>query len=59
MKDAEKRVKELEERIKNLEGCPYRCEVCGKPTNGWYRVLFWTHYYCREHFPAGAMNVMY
>jgi len=50
MKDSDK-IKELEKKIKDLEEKPYRCEICGKPTNGWYRFLFWTHYYCENHYP--------
>ena len=47
----EQEIRELRERIEKLENCPYRCEICGKPTDGWLRVLFWTHYYCKDHFP--------
>lgn len=50
-KDLEDKIKELESRIRDLEELPFRCEVCGKPTDGYIRVLFWTHYYCKEHYP--------
>jgi len=53
------KIQELETKIKALESKPYRCEICGKPTDGWYRVLFWTHYYCKDHFPPNAMNVTF
>jgi hypothetical protein len=53
MEDSD-RIKELEEKVKRLENCPYRCEICGAPTDGWFRVLFWTHYYCKKHFPYYA-----
>ena len=51
MEDKNK-IKELEKRINELETSPYRCEVCGKPTNGWIRVLFCKTYYCKDHFPS-------
>jgi len=46
-----KRIEILENRLKEVEEKPYRCEVCGRPTDGWVRTLFWTNYYCREHYP--------
>lgn len=49
--ELEDRVKTLELKIKELENLPYRCEVCGKPTDGYIRFLFWTHYYCKDHYP--------
>ena len=53
--DTETEIKQLKQKIIELESCPYRCEICGKPTDGWFRVLFWTHYYCKDHFPLWAM----
>ena len=47
-------IRKLKSRINELENSmslPYRCDVCGKPTDGYLRVLFWTHHYCRDHFP--------
>ena len=54
MKDKDKIIA-LEQEISE-ESKPYRCEVCGKPTDGWLRVLFWTHYYCRDHFPPSGIG---
>ena len=54
MDNKDKKIQDLEHRLLDLESKPYRCEVCGKPTDGYYRVLFWTHYYCRDHFPPGG-----
>lgn len=55
-KELEEKVESLEKEIEDLKDKPYRCSVCGKPTNGWLRVLFWTRYYCEEHFPPGGYS---
>lgn len=48
------KISELEQRISDLESKPYRCEVCGKPTDGWTKTLFGRHhFYCRKHYPVG------
>jgi len=49
--DLEKKIIELEDKIRILEKNPHRCEVCGKPTDGWVRYFFWTHWYCSDHHP--------
>jgi len=59
MMDNKEKISELEKRIEILETCPHRCCVCGKPTNGWLKLLFFTRYYCRDHFPIGMSNVDY
>ena len=50
--DLEKRVENIEKQIECLIKRPYRCEVCGEPTNGWIRVLWKTRYLCIKHYPV-------
>ena len=42
---------ENENSFKKMSAGFKACEVCGKLTDGYVRVLFWKTYYCREHFP--------
>ena len=47
-----KEIADLKKRIKDLEDLPYRCCICGKPTDGYVRMLFFiVRYYCKAHFP--------
>ncbi len=49
----EKEVDELKKRIDDLETLPYRCCVCGKPTDGYVQILWFSpRPYCRKHYPA-------
>jgi uncharacterized Fe-S radical SAM superfamily protein PflX len=51
IEELQNKINILQDKVKQLETCPHRCEVCGKPTNGYVRFLFWTHYYCKDHYP--------
>jgi hypothetical protein len=44
------RIKQLEKEVDELKK-PYRCEICGKPTDGWVKTLCFTTYLCKEHYP--------
>jgi hypothetical protein len=56
MEDKDK-IRELENKVEQLYTMPYRCEVCGKPTDGWTKVLFGRHhFYCKDHYPMSFMG---
>jgi hypothetical protein len=51
----EKEIEQLKNEVEVLTRCTHRCCVCGKPTDGYVRtLLFFTSYYCRNHFPFSA-----